>query len=330
MRHLRLLIPDLFPPQDIAAQACAGLELPALGRLLSRASESSCATKTLEDSLCEAFGVQGIAPMRAAVDGLDASEGYWLCADPVNMQLQPAQAILLPDVIPLYEEASAICATLNEHFAGMGLDFSAPHPRRWYLRLKAAPQMTTTPLRRAAWNDAKRHQPQGVDALLWQRTLTEVQMLLYAHPLNQARSERGEPMIASLWLWGGGWAAPLKSVFDAAGGDSDLAEMFARLSGVTQPGSLLQMLEGNCESGLWVCEEPGDAMRRGDIHAWRVAMLQMERELAQPLLKALQTGRLQRLTLEIQHEGGARCFELTGKDAWKLWRSARSLARFAV
>lgn len=330
MKHLRLIVPNLIPPSDIAAEVCAGLCLPALEKLLARGKKSTSAAMTLEDGLCAAFGVQSVAPVRAAADGLDTGEEYWLCADPVNLQLHRAQMMLLPEVTLSGEEATALCGSLNEHFAGMGLRFHAPHPQRWYLQVAEEPQMTTTPLSRAAWSDAKFYQPQGEDALHWQRIITELQMVLYAHPLNQAREARGEMIVSSLWLWGGGRAQPLSAGLDAVGGNSELASAFAKAAGVPQIESLSGMLDGQYEDGLWVCDAPGKALQRGDLYAWREAAQQVERECAMPLLKALQGGRLRRLKLEVLGESDARTFVLTRGDALKLWLAGRSLARYAV
>lgn len=330
MKHLHLLIPDLFPPQEIAARVCADLRVPALEKILARGTASASGFNTLEDWLCHAFAAEGVAPVRAAADGLVVDEGYWLCADPVSLQLQHAQVMVQPDVMLTPEEATALCANLNEHFAGMGLSFHAPHPRRWYARLDAVPQMVTSSLRQVAWRDAKFHQPQGTDALRWQRIATEMQMLLYAHPANQARAARGELVINSLWLWGGGRAVPLKGAVDAVGGDSELAVAFAQVAGAQQAGSLRAMLDGKYENALQVCDAPGEALQRGDLHAWRVAVQRFEQEFAQPLLKALQAGRLHNLTLEVLREEGGRRFNLTSRGAWRVWRAARPLARYAV
>lgn len=330
MKHFHLLIPDLFPPQEIAAEVCAGLHLPALEKLLARGSVSASPVDTLDDRLCAAFGAQSVAPVRAAADGLETSDEYWLCADPVSLQLQRAQMLLLPDVVPSQEEATALCASLNEHFAGMGMVFFAPHPQRWYVRLEEELQITTSPLRQVAWRDAKFHQPQGADALRMQRITTEMQMLLYAHPANQARETRGEPVINSLWLWGGGRATRLQLAFDAVGGDSELAGAFARVADVPKIESLRALLDGQYESGLWVCGAAGDALQSGDLYMWREEVQRVEQELAQPLLKALQAGRLHRLTLEVLREDGSQRFELTRGDVWKLWRFKRPLAWYAV
>ncbi len=330
MEHLHLVIPDIFPPQDIAAEVCVGLQLPALEALLARGNPGASAAHALEDWLCAAFGAQGVAPVRAAADGLAVGGSYWLCADPVNLQLHRAQVLLVPDVVPSREEADALCAGLNEHFAGMGMKFLAPHPQRWHLRLEAKPQLKTSFLAQVAWRDAKFHQPQGPDALHWQRIATEVQMLMYAHPVNQARAARGEPLISSLWLWGGGQAAPLNKAFDVVGGDSELASAFACTAGIQQAASPQAMLDAGFESGLLVCMAPGEALQRGNLHAWRAAVQQVEQEVARPLLKALQRGRLRRLTLEMLRAEGGRRFDLSSGAVWKLWRAARPLARYAV
>lgn len=330
MKQLHLIVPELFPPQDIAAEVCTGLHLPALQKLLARGNASTSPAETLEARLCAAFGVQAVAPVRAAADGLEAGAACWLCADPVSLRLTTAQVLLLPDVMPTQEEAAALCASLNEHFAGMGLHFSAPHPQRWYVQVDAEPQMTTTPLRQVAWGDAKLHTPQGADALRWQRIATEAQMVLHAHPLNLVRAARGELPINSLWFWGGGRATPLAPAIDAIGGDYGLIGAFARAAGMRPVESLQAMLDGQYANGLWVCIAPGEALQRGDLYSWREAVRQVEQHYAQSLLTALQAGRLQRLTLEVLREDVAHRFELTRGAAWKLWRGARPLARYAV
>jgi hypothetical protein len=185
-------------------------------------------------------------------------------------------------------------------------------------------------LQQVLWRDAKFYQPQGVDALHWQRILTEMQMMLYAHSLNQARESRGESMINSLWLWGGGRYVPLKKAFGTFGGDSELVGAFARQAGVSRAESLQAMLDSDYESGLWVSVLAGEVLRSGDLYAWREAVMQIEQVIAQPVLKALQSGRLQRLTLEVLLENGSIRFSLTRGDSWRLWRSERSLARYAV
>ena len=328
MNHLHLLIPDLFPPREVAAEVCAGLHLPALEKLLARGKASVVPPISLEDRLCAVFSAEGIAPVRAAADGLNVDEGYWLCADPVSLQLQRAQMMLVPDVAASEEEVAALCLSLNEYFGDTGLAFFAPHPQRWYVRLDIDPQLMTTPLRQVEWQDAKFHQPQGADALHWQTMITEMQMVLYAHPLNRVREERGELVINNLWLWGGGRAVRLKSEFDALCGDNVLAGAFARGADLPQV-DLLQMLrDERLQNVLCVWATLGDATQRGDFYAWREAVLQLEQDFFQPVLKHLQTGRLRQLKLEVV--GGSQCYDISRGDLWKVWRTKRQLVNYAA
>jgi hypothetical protein len=329
MDHLHLLIPDLFPSQDIAAEACAGLRLPALEKLLARGQESAEAAILPEDWLCAAFGVHAVAPVRAAADGLDVSNGYWLCADPVNLQLHRSQMMLMPEVGATPEEATALCAELNAHFLAADMQFFAPHPQRWYLRLATAPQLATAPLCQVAWQDARLHQPQGADVLHWQRVMTELQMVLYGHPVNRARETRHEVLISSVWLWGGGVAEPLHSAFELYGGDSALLAAFAKQTGAAWADSLLDMPGSGQRNGLWVYEAAAEARRRGDWGQWRSALLRIEADSA-ALLRALQSGRLRGLSLLAAQPDRMRRFELTRLAAWRGWRPARSLSGYAV
>ena len=136
MKSVHLVIPDLFLPKDLAAQLCGGLAVPALLKMLGHGHGEVIEPVPLENLLCDLFGVPcrddvPIAPIAAAFDGLAA--GRWLRADPVSLNLQRDQ-LLLSGVQVGSEEAAALCASLNVHFAGHGMEFFAPHPQRWYVR----------------------------------------------------------------------------------------------------------------------------------------------------------------------------------------------------
>ena len=209
MKNVHLVIADLFLRKDFAAEVCAGLSVPALEKMLGRGAstkslvlskvEGSARTDVLglplENHLCELFGVpcQGvapIAPVSAAFDGL--CEGCWLRADPVHLRLQRDQMLLLPNVEINAEEAAQICASLNAHFSEQGMEFFAPHPLRWYVRLAALPDMVTVPLSQVSGRNVRGLLPKGAQALHWHQVFNEIQMLLFAHPLNEAREQQGK------------------------------------------------------------------------------------------------------------------------------------------
>ena len=330
MNHLHLVLPDLFLPREIPKVVHAGLQLPSLEKILRRGERTELPAMTVEDVLCKSLAADSVAPVRAKADGLEVKDKFWLCADPVHLQLQQSQVMVQPHVACTTDEAAALCATLNEHFSRDGLSFFAPHPQRWYLCTKERADVTLTPLRIAAWRDARSYQPQGKGALHWQGISNEIQMLLHDHPVNQARATKGLAAINSVWLWGGGNMGTLQPTFDVVGGDDELSLAFARAAAVPCAASLPDMLDGQGLRGLWVTTVLSEALQREDLYAWHVAAQQLEHEISSLIWQAMSDGRLQSLTLDVLSESVTRRFELNRAGLWKVWRRSRPLANYSV
>lgn len=334
MKSVHLVIPDLFLPKDIAAEVSAGLSLPALEKMLGRGRNESFEPVALENILCEIFGLARredapIAAISAAFDGL--ADGYWLRADPVNLNLQRDQ-LLLGGVQVGSEEATAMCASLNAHFAGQGMEFFAPHPQRWYVRLGTLPRISTTPLSQVIGRDVRGVLPSGEDAARWHQLFNEIQMLLHAHPLNDARVARGVATINSLWIWGAGImeGAPQKS-YDSASSDEQLVEIFAEAAGVPFSAWSGQWHEAeNHGRQLLVWTGLRSAMQRGDLAGWRTALQDFENNYARPVWQALRSGRIASLHIDVLGRDGMRRSVLTRGDAWAFWQRARRLSEYSI
>ncbi len=324
MKQIHIVIPDLFLPQPLAKEVCAGLALPALEKCLTRGKVQTLTVHTLEEWLCQAYAVadSAIAPVTLLADGLQPEGYYWLRADPVHLRLERDQTILQTNVAPDQQQATQLCAQLNRHFSGDGLAFFAPHPRRWYLRLDDDPQLSTHSVSQVEGWDARRYMPQGEQALKWHGLLNEMQMLLYGQSVQQATAD--SLPVNSLWLWGGGHAAGLSRPFAEVHGDSALAAAFAQASAIQEASGELS------ETELYVWEALSVAVRRGDYYAWREALLRFEQELLVPLLQQLADGAVERLRLTVLQEDGSRSYELTRGRLWRVWQRPRRLASFAV
>ena len=367
MKTVHLVIPDLFLPKDFAAEVSAGLSLPVLQKLLGRGHGEMLEPVPLEDLLCDLFGVPcqndaPVAPISAAFDGLAA--GCWLRADPVNLNLQRDQ-LLLAAVRAGSEEAAALCVSLNAHFAGQGMEFFAPHPQRWYVRLDRLPLMRTTPLSQVIGGDVRKVLPTGKDAAHWHQVFNEIQMLLHSHPLNEVREARGEPPINSAWFWGGGCdtllakpadcgnsrqAAPdapeeddvascgdgcgenttLKKNYGNLSSDDVLAEMFAEAAGVPFSAWPEQWHYEGHDKQLLVWTGLRSALQRGDLAGWRTALQDFEDGYARPIWHALRSGKVAQLQLDILGVDGMRRVRLTRGDAWAFWRRAKRLAEYSM
>ena len=337
MNHVHLILPDLFLPRQYAAQASDDLVLPALQKLLARATATSASSaRSIEAALCAAFAVQvhndiPVAPISAAFDGL--GQGVWLRADAVHLRLQ-RDRMLLSQPSVTRAEAGQFCAGLNEYFAAQGMTFFAPHPQRWYVRVERVPDMQTTPLSEVMGGNVRGALPRGTDAPRWNRVFNESQMLLHAHPLNAAREARGELPVNSLWFWGGGEASRLQKNYDSVSSDEQWTRMFAAAAGVPYApagGSLTPILfcgeRGDCLLLLGALRE---AIQAGDLHGWRVALQAFETDVARPLWDALRGGELASLRIDVLAGENTRSLVLTRRDVYRFWRRGKRLAAYSM
>ncbi|MGA7595785.1 MAG: hypothetical protein WCA64_11385 [Gallionella sp.] len=336
MKSVHLVIPDLFLPGDIAAGISADLRLPSLERLLGRGRGVDLAPVALENLLCNLFGMSSgetapVAAVSARFDGLGA--GCWLRADPVHLRLQRDRVLMLANSDIGADEAGAMCASLNRHFAGQGMEFFAPHPQRWYVRLDALPAIRTRPVSQLVGGDVRGSLPEGADAPRWHQLLNEMQMLLYAHPLNDIRAARGTLEINSLCLWGAGDSSdlPLKQPCHTASSDDVLVEMFAAAAGIPfadWSGHWAESPRDGMQLLVWT--GLGTALQNGDLEAWRNALLAFETGYAKPLWDALRSGKITDVRIDIPGRERMRRVELGRADTWMFWRRSKRLAGYSL
>jgi hypothetical protein len=329
MKNVHLVIADLFLPEEFSGEVCAQLRLPVLEKILARGVSTNDDTgSSFEDVLCGLFDVSGgspVAPISAAFDGLDA--GCWLRADPVHVRLQREQVVLLPVVVSV-EESEQLCASLNAHFSAQGLTFFAPHPARWYLRVAKLPDMITVPLSQVAGRNIHGNLPTGSDARYWHQLFNEIQMLLFAHPLNELREARGEMPVNSVWFWGGGCEVAATAHYDSTSSDAVLPEMLAAAAKI--PFSSWQPVWCSHEGQLLVWNGLRSAIQRGDLLAWRQALQDFEAGYLHPLWHALRSGQITQLQVDVIGSEGMQQIKLARGDSWAFWRRSKPLADYSL
>jgi len=339
--HCTLLIPGLFWPRVAADEVARGLEVPALRRLLARARVERYAAITLEGWLCQAFQVEReqdwpIAPLTLEFDGGEPAEAYWLRADPVHIEVGRDRLTLVDNALfdLTAREAQALVAALSAHFAADGFVFHAPHPKRWYLRLGRTPVLVTHSVNEVAGRDVKGYLPEGADALAWHRVFNEAQMLLHDHAVNQAREERGEPTVNSVWLWGGGRRQRTRGrPFDAVWTDdaltAALAARAAAAAEVLPTDATAFFAKAAAGAHLIVLDAAAGAAAYGDMAGWRNRLAKLEAQWFAPLLSALRGGRIGGLAIVVPGPEACVRFELARSDLYKLWRSVKPLSAHA-
>jgi len=268
-----------------------------LGRSETRAQAA------YEQLLLAQLGVAVTAGTELPVAGLRASARHiqqadlW-CLDPAYVELDREGATLTAlDALELSAAESAqLIDSLNQHFAAE-LSVTAYSPQHWLLRRPL--QLHTSPPSQVLWRHLGEMLPVGPDAGEWRRLLNEMQMLLHAHPLNQARMEQGRLPVNSLWLWGGGELAPGVSHCDRVFADDELVRLAAAYSGIEYaalPGRLAAA-DLTAQRSLLVCNAHLPALMRKDVYAWFAALEQLEQAYLAPLLESLNRAELDSVML---------------------------------
>jgi len=215
-------------PCSLAAAAAdaarQGERFPALESLLAGATISR-APHSLEQATAALLGIEQvpvpIAALRlASTDVAAARAGFWLCADPVRVQLSVDNVHIVGRCDDLTaDESEAIVATLNEALGGDDMTFVATDPQHWYVRCAAEQVVSTVPLWRAIGPAIRDLLPRGDAGPRWRTRMNEAQMLLHAHSVNAAREDAGRSRVGSLWWWGEGrWPDFSTAAIDVASG----------------------------------------------------------------------------------------------------------------
>jgi hypothetical protein len=295
--HAELVVPGLF-------KGAADHRLPALELLLARGKKKRSAPLRIHDWLQQAFELEALpaGALTLLGCGRDPGEAHWARADPVHLQVMRDHAVVVP-VEPSAQEAEALIAAVNGHFPEMQL--TACDPSRWCARVAEGTFVGGAPALESAGMAAE---PPREAANL----LTEIQMLLHAHPVNEAR----EVPINSLWLWGGGRAPrTARAPWQSVSANDPVALGAARLAGVRQrplPRSAVEWLDFLPEDGRHLAIPDGDASV-------------LEQTWFAPLLAALRSGRIGMVTI---HAEAVSCEAIRG-DLRRFWRRAKPIERYA-
>jgi hypothetical protein len=331
--HCELLVPGLFAGQAPDA-------LPAVELLLARGRVSSAARCTMQAWLHDAFALEEEPLPAGAVTllggGGDPGDACWSRADPVHLRLLRDRLILVPGhaLAVKAEEAQALCETLNGHFAG-SIAFEAVDALRWAARLSEDAAFEADCPLDAAGRDVDLALPAGRSASRTHQILNEAQMLLHAHPVNEAREARGEPPVNSFWLWGAG-RRPRAAAgrWQSVSAQDPLALGLARLAGALTrrlPATAGAWLERSAQDGrhLLVLDALRAPLALGEAAEYRAALERLERDWFAPLLDALRAGRIGMLSIHVPDAPECTACETIRGDLRRFWRRPKRLHRYS-
>jgi hypothetical protein len=203
---------------------------PQLARLAGRGSieavrnahESSAPDlRAWQEALLQTLGLShasahyASAPLVKLGGSPERTAEFWMHVEPVHLAAGLDRLTLVPwqeHTQVRMEERARLADTIGSHVREQSLRFEVAADGQW---LMAAPRMLdvqTIDLEVAVERELDAAMPRGRDAGELRRLMTELQMLLHEHPVNQARARAGVPPINAVWISGAGALDPPASI----------------------------------------------------------------------------------------------------------------------
>jgi len=217
---MHLLIPFAFCSSEGCRQALTPLKLPNLEKLLRRltpqpldSGDESSLSPPHERALARALNLpvaDGLIPWAAlqaqTTLAASAASSAWAFITPCHWQTGSKHVAMGSVPLPDFEaqESLALLAAMQPYFSEDGISLHYEKPERWLARGDVFNGLATASLDRVAGRDVAHWLPGASSAIPLQRLQSEMQMLLYHHPVNDARSARGVPIVNSFWISGSG------------------------------------------------------------------------------------------------------------------------------
>jgi len=218
-RTMHLILPFASSVSEGCQAALAGLKLPYLQKLLARCTplppetgDEHTLTPPHERAVARALGLpvtDGLVPwaaLRARERNLPQSDGAWafvtLCHWQVNTNHMVVSHLPLPDLS--VAESDALLAVMRPYFEEDGIALHPDQPGRWLAQGDGFANLACASPERVLCRNLDDWMPTQTAAAALRRLQNEMQMLLYTHPLHDARTGRGQVSANSFWISGTG------------------------------------------------------------------------------------------------------------------------------
>ena len=343
MNQITLALPSALPPAPLAPDLIRTLQAPALATLLSRHSHMQVTSFDSEQRvwpheawLAGALGLdagQGAPFAVAAIHGsglaADAAQGRWFIVQPAHVQLARTHMLLTdPRQLRLNEEeARALFDSARPCFEEVGGTLLYAGADLWFARVDSWTALDTASPDAAIDQNLSDWLPQGESARSCRKLQNEIQMQWHEHPANQAREQRGQRVVNSVWIWGGtnagGDAGPRPTAPLATA--SNPADSAAWLQALATPSlrsaNAAQLIaQAGTQPAAVLLDELIAPAVAGDWADWLARMRRIEEEWCAPLLAALKEGRIGGVSVLLNSRNATLRVDSTRIAQYKFWR----------
>ncbi|MEO6920479.1 MAG: hypothetical protein ABI171_15970 [Collimonas sp.] len=327
MSHLTILLPFGLPPPELARDLLRELKLPALATLIARAKTGQSRREFDDfaralphemwlasqfslpafaaigtDSGHEAQNSPALACATMRALGLNAEEGVWFMLNPAHIHIARDHLVLTDirqiglseaDSRELFEAAAPL-------FADVGRSLVYGNANTWFMRADDWQELITSTPDATCGHNIDIWMPKGSGDQAWRKLQNEVQMLWFAHPLNERREMQGMQTVNSLWLWGG------ESAKAAMPGQHEIFNLPHGFIGLSQyaktvhaNASAADIIAAHPVQGLLTLDRLIQPALTGEWSSWLQELQTLENSYFTPLLQAIQEGRLDSVSLII-------------------------------
>lgn len=244
------------------------------------------------EALARGWPSAGPWPWAALASGEEDAQA-WLT--PCHWQVGMDQVVMRePEELQLSDaESQALLQAMQPYLIEDGLQVRWHSALRWHAQGEVLAELAPASLARVSGQNVRPWIMDGSLPGALRRLQSEMQMLLYHHPVNEARETRGQPTVNSFWLHGAGRPSTTAPAAIA----SDTVQCLDALS---------------------------LPARHGDLTAWQAAWARLDREVLAPLADS--TGPL---TLTLCSDTAAHSYTRRPRPWWRRL-FARADARAAL
>jgi hypothetical protein len=220
---MHLLIPFAFASSEGCAPVLSTLQLPHLQKLLARltpealdAGDEFSLSPPHERALARAQGLaapDGLIPWAAAEAAHNPAlnrRGAWAFITPCHWQVGANHIAMSGQALPDFtaQESQSLLAAMKPYFEEDGIALHYVSPNHWLACSEVFRNLPTASLDRVVGRHVDSWMPRSPAAAPLRRLQNEMQMLLYTHPVNDAREARRVLPVNSFWLSGTGALNP--------------------------------------------------------------------------------------------------------------------------
>lgn len=330
MKNLELILPFSIPPSGLENDLIKAMQTPALARLIASANHSTVKNidpfaKALVHEYLLADELEGahdsdpsVTLNRMQEKGLRPTEGRWFTLQPVHIHIARDHLVLTDQRrLDISEQESrvlyGIAKTAAEE-AGMTLLYG--DALTWFLRADSWTGLTTASADAACGHNVDIWMPDGEHARAWRKLQNEIQMLWFAHTLNDEREALGKKVINSVWLSGGADTLMTQNK------PTHTAHSFGDLltgSDASSTDTVCVLLEQLSESAI-----------NSDWGQWLTKMQTLESDWFAPVLATLKNRQLDSVTLFCSDAHRLTSFRLTPWSLRKFWIKPSLQALFTL